>query len=122
MDKVYMQLNTVYIIKELAQDFMMSPKIHEDINNNKLILTYDYEMDSGEYSLKNIIFNVTKEFIYTPDRKILPYMINAYNCITEITNSPKIDNEKNNQGYKHFIIYFDGFGAYEFISKGFLND
>lgn len=108
-----MEVIKLFNIDELAQDFIQPPRVKskEDIT----ILIFDYEMENGEYGEKGIYFkNVIKQK-HTPENKVEGYMIKAYNSVGEVKDSSWLkENELYNE-YKHYIAYFDGFGAYEFI-------
>lgn len=107
-------------IIELAQEFIHPPKIEKKgIDCN---LMFDYESDTGEYKWTGIIFANVVSYKFTNYKYIHEYMIKAYNAITEIEESDWIkeftfrDERKN---LKHYLIYFDGYGAYEFVCTGF---
>lgn len=110
----------IYILKkinELAQDFLKSPRVME--KNDGLLLTYDYEMDTGEYSEKSIYFENMKGYRHVSESNIKVDMIKAYNAIGEVVDSEWLSNELRSQSFKHYIIYFDEYGAYEIIAKEF---
>ncbi|MBW6411914.1 hypothetical protein [Clostridium weizhouense] len=115
-----MEIASVFEIHELAQEFMNNPKIMKKGNNS--VLMYDYETESGEYEWTGITFINTVKYRHVKEANIKDYMIKAYNRVVEIKNSNwkneilSIDGEINN--LKHYIVYFDGYGAYEFLSYG----
>jgi hypothetical protein len=108
----------VLVIKELAQDFLKPPRV--TTINHELKITYDYEMDSGEYGEKCIFFEDLYDFRHTHENSVTPEMIDAaYNSIARITNSSWLNDNLIKNGYSHFLIYFDDFGAFEIIAKNY---
>ena len=105
-------------IDELAQDFLKAPRI-EKRNETRLGLTIDYEVDSGEYSEKSIWFDGVRNFKHTPESKVTADMVHAYNSICEVVDSDWVEDKLRKQGHKHYIIYFDGFGAFEINATSF---
>jgi hypothetical protein len=115
-----MKITEVYIIKELAQEFVRDPKIETVDNNAKLI--YEYDGECGETETKGITFQDVLASKYTPQSGIELYMVEAYNAVSVVDDSPWLTEFGvgiAEQGYKHFIVYFDDFGAYEFLAKNF---
>jgi hypothetical protein len=115
-----MQVSKVYIIKELAQDFVKDPQI-KTIDNNAM-LTYEYEGESGEIERRGITFQDVLASKYTSESDMEVYMVKAYNAVSIVENSPwpnEFGDSIVEQGYKHFIVYFDDFGAYEFLAQNF---
>lgn len=104
-------------IKELAQNFLNSPRIEK--NDSGLYLIYDYEKDDGEYSEKTIFFKNVKGFRQILENNITVDMIKAYNSVAVVIDSEWLTDEMYLQGFKHFIIYFEEYGAYEIIAKEF---
>lgn len=116
-----MVLNKLFDIKELAQEFMNAPKIEQ--NGEDVVLKYDYETDSGEYEWTGITFLNTIKYRHTKDSNISEYMMKAYNAVAELKDSvwineviPNSNKENTDIQFKHYLVYFDGYGAYEFIS------
>jgi hypothetical protein len=115
-----MEVLKIHIIKDLAQDFANDPQI-ETVDNNA-ILTYEYVGECGEPETKSISFRDVLASKYTPESSMEMYMVKAYNAVSVVNNSPWVNEFGVNiteQGYKHFIVYFDDFGAYEFLAKNF---
>jgi len=115
-----MQVEKVYIIKELAQDFVKDPQIKTTDNNAMLI--YEYEGESGDTETKGIMFNDVLASKHTTEMGMEVYMVKAYNAVSVVENSQwskEFGESITEQGYKHFIVYFDDFGAYEFLAKTF---
>lgn len=115
-----MRVSKIFIIKELAQDFVKEPQI-KTIGSNAL-LTYEFEGESGAIERKGITFQNVLASNFTPESGIEVYMVKAYNAVSIIENSPwpeEFSGSIIDQGYKHFIVYFDDFGAYEFLAQGF---
>ena len=103
-------------IKELAQDFMQPPKIER--RDKDSILIFDYETDTGEYKWTGITFKDTIDEKYTKEKDVGEYMVKAYNSVVEVKNSDWISQTiAQDSNYKHYLVYFDGYGAYEFICK-----
>lgn len=116
-----MDIIKLYEIKELAQEFMHPPKIER--RGDDSVLMYDYETDTGEYEWTGITFKNTVKSKHTKDKEISEYMVKAYNSVVEVknsawTNQTTFTNKSSdlNDMYKHYLVYFDGYGAYEFIS------
>jgi hypothetical protein len=112
-----MEIIKIKNINELAQNFLKAHRVLE--NNNVLSITYDYEKGSGEYGEKSIYIKDTKGYRHVVESNITVDMINAYNSIGVVVDSDWISNELQFQDYKHYIIYFDEYGAYEIIAKEF---
>ena len=81
-----------------------------------------YETDTGEYKWTGLTFINTIEYKYTP-QKLLTFISEAYNAVVEIDDPDEInkviasiDTIDNKLTYKHYYIYFDSYGTYEFIS------
>ena len=112
-----MEIRKLLTIHDLAQNFLKAPRI----NNNEfgLSITYDYEMESGEYGEKTIFFEDVKDYRYTSESDVTKDILNAYNAISEVVNSTWLSRETLGKGYKHYIIYFDEYGAYEIIAKSY---
>lgn len=104
-------------IKDLAQNFLRAPRISKI--DDGLFITYDYEMDTGEYGEKSIIFENALDFRHISESDITPDMIKAYNSIGVVVNSDWINDRLIAETHKHYIIYFDEYGAYEIIAKNF---
>lgn len=115
-----MEITNVFEIHELAQEFMENPKIKNKGNNS--VLMYDYETESGEYGWTGITFLNTIKYRHVKEANVKDYMIKAYNRVVEIKDSnwenefSSINGGKDN--VKHYMVYFDGYGAYEFLSYG----
>lgn len=112
-----MEIVKVFDIKELAQEFMHSPKVER--KGSDVVLLYDYETENGEYEWTGITFLDVIDLKCTSDEQVNKYMIRAYNIVAEVVDSNWINKDIPDKSYKHYIVYFDGYGAYEFISKGF---
>jgi hypothetical protein len=104
-------------IEGLAQNFLKAPRVSR--NSTSLSIVYDYEMDSGAYGEKNISFEDVKDYRQVVESSVTPDMMKAYNSIGEVADSSWLDHEMKSQGYKHYIIYFDEYGAYEILAKKF---
>jgi hypothetical protein len=113
-----MEIIKLHNIKELAQEFMHSPKVERKGSN--VVLLYDYETETGEYEWTGITFLNTIDHKYTSDEKISEYMVKAYNAIAEVIDLNWMNKEMLDKAYKHYLVYFDGYGAYEFTSTGFV--
>lgn len=116
-----MDIIKLFEIKELSQEFMHPPQI--DRRGDDSVLLFDYETDTGEYEWTGVTFKNTINNKHTKDNEISEYMVKAYNSVVEVKNSAWINkiafankNSNLNAMYKHFLVYFDGYGAYEFIS------
>lgn len=115
-----MNLNKLFDIEELAQEFMNEPKIQQ--NGKNTILMYDYETDSGKYEWTGITFTNTLKYRHIKESDVSEYMVKAYNTVVEVRDSLWINEvipDSRENGiieFKHYLIYFDGYGAYEFIS------
>ena len=108
----------VAIIKDLAQNFLQAPRITK--KGDQMIITYDYEMGSGEYSERNLYFDNVKDYRHTEENDVTAEIIEAsYNSIAKVVDSNWINQDLLLKNYNHFIIYFDEYGAYEFVAKGF---
>ncbi|HEY3423570.1 MAG TPA: hypothetical protein VGL27_02145 [Negativicutes bacterium] len=115
-----MKLSTVYPIKQLAQDFMESPQI-KTVDKNA-VLIFDYEKESGGYAQTEITFCDVLATKFIRESEMELYMVEAYNEVAIVEDSPWIKEFGDNiaeSGYKHFIVFFDEYGVYQFIAKSF---
>lgn len=110
-----MEIRKIQIIYELAQEFMDAPRLISEEGN--VILLIDYEKEKGGYSKKGIKFIDVKKYWHTPRKLVTIDMIKAYNIIAEVVDTEIISKVEKEEGYKHYLIYFDEIGAYEFIAK-----
>lgn len=115
-----MIIKEVYEIKELAQEFSEQPKIK--IQGRDVILSYDFEQEDGEYGWKNIIFVDTISYKISKMSCVSEEAIKSYNSVSEVLQSSWLKEVKDNYRgsqpfkYKHFLIFFDDYGTYEFIA------
>ena len=116
--ELQMKIIKIAEIKELAQNFQASPGIWR--NEAQLKMTIDYEVSSGGYSEKFIWFEDVQNFRHIRESEVTVDVIQAYNSICEVVDSNWLEPKIREQGIKHYIIYFDGFGSYEIIAKNFL--
>lgn len=111
-----MEIKKIFDIEHLAQDFMEPPVVKK--NGTDAILLFDYESDTGGYKTTGITFCDTIEYRHTKEEAIKEYMIKAYNAVVEVINSNWVSKIKvKDSQYKHYLVYFDGFGAFEFLSR-----
>lgn len=113
-----MKLSKIYDIKYLAQDFIESPQIR--IIDKNVVLIFDYEKESGEYAKTGIVFQDVLATRHILNSDVELYMIEAYNVVAVVEASPWLREYSVAQGeYQHFIVYFDEYGAYEFLAADF---
>ncbi len=103
------------LIKELAQDFLESPRI--SLEADRLTLIIDYETDQGTYGEKKIVFFDVVKYRHISEENIKPETIEAYNYICLVLDSEWLIEKNISNKYKHFMIYFDEYGIYEIIAK-----
>ncbi|WHY84546.1 hypothetical protein QNH39_18025 [Neobacillus novalis] len=121
-----MELVRIYKIKELAQEFNESPKIQT--RGRDVILSYDYEQDTGEYAWKSIIFVETIAYRVSKMSCVGEDVLKSYNSISEVKYSQWLNEIKASYRgsqkfeYKHYLIFFDEYGTYEFIAKNLIVD
>jgi len=106
----------------LSQEFSKPPKLTREITTS--IINYDYETESGEYAWKKIRFFNTMAYRFTAPSAVPVEMVPAYDAIASVQNSKWIKEicgnlQTNSLQFKHYAIYFEDFGCYEFISTGF---
>ncbi|NTV90909.1 MAG: hypothetical protein HGA22_11225 [Clostridiales bacterium] len=117
-------IKKVFHIKELAQEFNHLPIVEK--KENDYLIKFDYESENGEYRWKGIAFKRAVEFKHTKEKETPVYMLEAYNAVAIVEKSKWIDEcvMKNiipkGKEYIHYLIYFDGCGAYEFIAQNFM--
>ena len=118
-----MEISKVFDIQELAQEFMHSPKV--EMSGKNAVLMYDYETESGDYKWTGITFLGVLDYWHTSESNVSEYMLEAYNALTVVKDSNWMDNSKfvsciqiEDKEINHYLIYFDGYGAYEFICTG----
>lgn len=116
-----MGLQKVYDIKELAQEFSEPPQIKTQ--GKDVILSYDFEQEDGAYGWKNITFVETISYKISKMSCVSQEALKSYNCVSEVLKSNWLDEIKDSYRgslpleYKHYLIFFDDYGAYEFIAK-----
>jgi hypothetical protein len=110
-----LQMVKLLQIKDLSQNFLAPPRIKRV--NNDVELCYDYERTDGNYGEKFILFEGVVDYSHTTEQNIQVSLIEAYNTICEIKNS--VWTQKKDLSKHHYIIYFDGFGVYEFLADSF---
>lgn len=116
-----MKVEKLFEMEGASQEFNESPQV---VNNGKsIILKYDKETENGKYTWTGITF---KDAIACKITKIVcieMYMIEAYDTVCVIKDSKWANKVKNAYkgdnifSYKHYIIYFEDYGCYEFIAK-----
>ncbi len=116
-----MEVEKVLEIDELAQEFMEPPKVEK--RGKDLVLMFDYELELGGYQWTGITFKNVVQYRHTPDNMINVDIVKAYNAVGIVKESNWLKEENfdkfDGKIYKHFLIYFDGFGAYEFLCTDF---
>lgn len=110
-----MIIQKLELIKELAQDFLESPRI--TFEGNILTIVIDYETEDGIYSEKKIIFYGSVENRHISEENIKPEVIEASNYICLVLDSEWLREKNISHKFKHFIIYFEEYGFYEIIAK-----
>ncbi len=101
-----------------AQDFLHSPRVSRSAADLQLL--YDYELvETGGYGEKGIVFKDAKDYRHVIEADVTADMLDAYNSVSEVVDSAWLTESLKSQGYKHYIIYFDEYGAYEVIAKNF---
>lgn len=116
-----MKIEKIFDIKGASQEFTQSPQLLRKGKN--MILKYDYEIETGEYSYTGITFidviicKITK----TVCEEL--YMIEAYDAVSIVKNSKWRDEikttykEEESFHFNHYIIDFEDYGCYEFIAR-----
>jgi hypothetical protein len=115
-----LEIVKVCSIIPLAQDFMKRPVIMK--MNGAEMLVFDYESDTGEYKLTGITFKDVITSRHTRQSQLELYMLEAYNAVAIVKDSVWLSSFKETlegKDFNHYLIYFDGYGAYEFIAKDF---
>lgn len=116
-----MEIQEVYEIKELAQEFSEQPQIK--IRGRDVILSYDFEQEDGEYGWKDITFVETISYKISKMSCVSEEALKSYNSVSEVLQSSWLEEVKGSYRgsqpfeYKHFLIFFDDYGTYEFIAK-----
>lgn len=122
MRRLSMDVEKVFIIDELAQEFMHTPKVEQ--RGRDYILMFDFESESGSYEWTGITFKDVAKYRHTPDNMVNEDMLKAYNAVGIVKMSNWLKEEspikKDKTCYNHYLIYFDGFGAYEFLGTNFI--
>lgn len=116
-----MNVEKVHEIKYLAQDFMKPPKVLK--KNSDEVLIFDYETEDGTYDFSGITFQNVIASRHIKESQIKRYMIKAYNSVAIVKNSLWLGSKGYTEnGLKHYLIYFDGFGVFEFIAESFVEE
>jgi len=122
-----MQIIKVKNINELSQEFMRSPFI---INNlSDYILYYDFTLPDGKYDWKGISFIDTIAYRKTRGNFLNPHYMGSFNDVCIVEDSDWLNELKSRQSkdaelkyypdftFKHYIVYFEGYGTFEFIAQ-----
>ena len=116
-----MKATRLFHIDELAQDFTHAPEVVW--KEKDVMLMYDYEIETGGYKETGLTFINTIEYKHTSEKLLTNFISEAYNAVVEIDDPDEInkviasiDTIDNKLTFKHYYIYFDGYGTYEFIS------
>lgn len=119
-----MKIIELFEIKELAQEFRHSPKIIK--KDKDIVFMYDYETDTGAYKWTGLRFVDALSYKVTPNNRVELYMIDAYNSVTVVKDSNWIKDfestKDENVVYSHYLVYFDDYGAYEFLAADVIKD
>ena len=107
-----MDITKIFISKELAQNFMQAPKVIERGDSSTLI--FDYESETGEYLWTGILFYETLAWRHIKDSQVNEYMVKSYYCLSVISDSKWNEDYNAGKDYNHYLVYFDGYGTYEF--------
>ena len=115
-----MILEVIFLIKELAQEFMEAPRIIP--LENHMILAYDYESETGEYFWKGILFHEVIAWCHIKESEITEYVVGSYNSISIVKDSIWKKECDAKSTSKHYLIFFDGYGTYEFLAQDVTTD
>jgi hypothetical protein len=76
-------------------------------------------MESGQYGERSIYFDGVNDYRHVVESHVTLDMLKAYNSVAQVVDSEWISNEMRSRGLKHYMIYFDEYGAYEIIANEF---
>jgi len=111
--------NEVWVLPCKSQEFNLGPKVY--LTATTAIIEYDYETSSGDYAWSKIKFLGLQGVLFTYYDVCKTKHIEAYDKIVVVTPSDWLHQLEscrafNNTSAKHYRIFFDEVGCYEFIA------
>jgi len=118
------ELTTLWELPGKSQEFMDAPVLTYKWGG--VSLTYDYETDEG-YKEGELHFENVDGIRFTSYETCTPEQVEAYDKLVEVVGSPwLIEIARNDpepaQRLKHFQIFFDDVGCFEFLATSFRTD
>jgi hypothetical protein len=109
---------------------ILSSEIEEGVNISNdgmdIVLSFKYALESDRQKKYEIRFESVLCHMHTSER-FTPKMFDSYDTLVSLEESEWLDSLKilNSRDFefwkpKHFVIYFDGSGQYQFIAREFI--
>lgn len=118
-----MQINKLWSLPILSSEIEEGVKISND--GMDIILSFICSLESDRQKKYEIRFESVLCHMHTSER-FTPKMFDSYDTVVSLEDSEWLDNLKNLNSRdfefwkpKHFVIYFDGSGQYQFIAREF---
>ncbi|MBQ4900403.1 hypothetical protein KB559_16320 [Paenibacillus sp. Marseille-P2973] len=122
-----MEFKSVLKINGASQEFIEAPQLIKTARRD-IVLLHDYETEIGTYEWAGLTFKNTISFKVTSEDCLKEYMLGTLDTLVEVINSWWIEETKNNFrgdeefNFKHYLIFFEDYGCYEFIAENVVND
>ncbi len=118
-----MTMEAIYELPMLSQTLLQEPQI--DINHLNMTITLKGENLDGLKSNVKLVFNTVLCYKHTSE-SFTSTLYNAYDKIVELKDSEWLKEMSllNSHSFqfwnpKHYVLYLDSRGLYQFIAKGF---
>lgn len=103
----------------MSQEFDQGPVIRQGFD--EFTISYDFEVDSGEYLWEDLIFTGAVAFAFTAVQHCTQDQVTAYDKLQEIESSEWIKELPDAPApLRHYRIFFDDFGCYEILATAFV--
>ncbi|RPF43406.1 hypothetical protein EDD70_2370 [Hydrogenoanaerobacterium saccharovorans] len=119
-----MQINKLWSLPILSSEIEEGVSISSD--GMDIILSFKCALESGRQKKYEIRFESVLCHTHTSER-FTPKMFDSYDTLVSLEESEWLNNLKilNSRDFefwkpKHFVIYFDGSGQYQFIAREFV--
>ena len=115
-----MSASTVWELPVKSQEFNDGPKIHQ-APDERFIIKYDFELDTGDYAWEELIFVGTVAFRFTESRHCTSDQVAAYDRLQDLGRTDWLTAIRQPPGdVRHYRIYFDDIGCYEVLAAAFV--
>jgi hypothetical protein len=110
----------VWAMPHMSQEFHRGPVLKQPAFD-RAILAYDFEAESGEYEWEEIHFHGVAAVRFTFAGVCQPEQIDAYDRLVDVGSSSwRLELYRPPMDLRHFRIFFDDVGCYEFLAETFV--